>query len=310
MRLGRNGVRLITIAWIVMASVSGGGAAHAAALVERVAGGAGEQWWPSSDGDFVAYSQYLRGNHVMLLDAATGEARPIDPGAASTYMGSFIAGTDRLVYQRGGADSHLYFYDVGSSVHSRVPARVYRDGSQSLPVGSRDHLLYLRFTGDRDLVEDLVLFDRSTGHKRVLVGDIGGHRYIFPGFVGEDFAAWTDCSAGDCHVRIYDIGAGTQRSVPDDGSAQYAPTLDEGAGQLYFVRSAQGVCGSDVQIRRASLTSLGMSQGVAALHSGVDTDFSMALAPNPVSGKQDLFFTRVRCDGETRDVYAVRSIAP
>lgn len=281
----------------------------AAPVVERVVAGPDRQYRPSSDGSTVAYLSYLHGNSAVVFDVATGKITPIDPGARATFVGSFIAGTDQLVYQRGGARSHAYIYDVSSGLRAEMSNLVTGDGEQSVPAASRSFLLYIR---DYPTRADLVLFDRTTGRKQILATDVRANprRFLTPAFVGTTYAAWTDCAGDDCHVRYLDIATGARRSIPDDGGAQYGTTIDEAAGQIYYVRSEQGVCGHHVEIRRAPLTAPASSEEVLALPPGVDTDTWLSLGPNPNTGKLDLFFSRARCDTGTVQVNAVRGVAP
>jgi hypothetical protein len=76
---------------------------------------------------------------------------------------------------------------------------------------------------------------------------------------------------------------------------------------VYFVRSPANRCGRNVTIRRAVIGDPA-SVEVAAFPAGIDTGWTLALAPNPDSGQQDLYFERWNCDAHNGDVYAVPSV--
>ena len=59
---------------------------------------------------------------------------------------------------------------------------------------------------------------------------------------------------------------------------------------------------------RALAVGTGTSDAIADLPEGVDTDWSMSLTLNPVSGGMDLLFDRFRCAQGEGDIYALRSV--
>ena len=97
------------------------------------------------------------------------------------------------------------------------------------------------------------------------------------------------------------------RVAQPEGKNQYAPVIDEADGTMYFVRAASHACGKGVTIRRGALGSDG-SAVLASLPAGINTDYQQSVAPNPASGRLDLYFDRYRCRANTGDIYALRGV--
>ncbi len=305
----RAAVTVATAVMVLMVSV-----AHAGMALHKVAGGPGIQYWASSNGEFVAYTDYRKRRGTALIqNLTTGRKTRVAPG--QNFMGSFIPGTDRLVYDHwDGRQDDLYFYDVSSKHRTKAPAKVNSGGDEFLPLGSADHLLFLRNTYTKDgsfKNRSLVLFDRGAGRQRLLLRRIRQKQLVLPTFVGSSYAAWTECNRDACRMRYLDIASGDLHTVSNPhGRSQYGLAFDETAHQMYFVRSANGKCGVNVTIRRSSIGGVSTSERIAALPKGVDTGWTLSLAPNPTSMMQDLYFERYDCKHQTGDVYRVDSVAP
>lgn len=98
----------------------------------------------------------------------------------------------------------------------------------------------------------------------------------------------------------------TRRIPALDGSARYAPIVDEGDAQVYFVRSGQ-VCGAAVRIMRLPLADLGSTpESIATSPPGIDVGFQLSVEVRP--DRLDLWFSRYRCAPEQGDVFRLRGV--
>lgn len=287
-------------------ALTGSVAASAGTSMEKVVGGGGTQYWPSSNGTFVAYSNYFRRDYnALAMNEATGHRVRANARGTSGVLGSFIQGTSQFIFQQYGDRSDLYFFDVSNRQRTKAPSAVNGIGWVYWPAGSQEHILYMRAT-HRFHTRSLMLFDRSTKTNRKLIDDIGG-KTVFPGYVGARYAAWTTCGSEACFVFVYDTTTQTTTKLPTPASkSSYAPVIDEATDQIYFVRSADR-CGVDVTIRVGALGS-DQSTTVATLPRGIDTGWTLSLTSNATSGFQDLYFERWECKDQRGDVWAIRSV--
>jgi hypothetical protein len=303
----RRAIIVATVVLLVAIST----AAEASLTPVKLIGGKGEQYWPSSNGTHVTWADYVDGRDtvwVMMLDG-TDKTRLNEQGTEGG-PGSFIAGTDKVLYQQFHRDrSDLYFYDVSARTRRKAPSAVSSSNWEYLPQASADYILFLRGIQRADgsvKKRKLMLYDRATGDQTILIGDIGG-KSVFPGYAGSQFVAWTVCGSVTCTISYWDEQSATTAKLPTpEGKADYAPAFDETNSQVYFVRSAANRCGRHVTIRRAAIGDP-VSVEVAAFPAGIDTGWTLALAPNPDSGQQDLYFERWNCDTQNGDVYVVPS---
>jgi len=295
---------------VMMASctvVMGSTAAHGGASMEKVVGGGGTQYWPSSNGTFVAYSNYFRRDYnALAMNEASGHTLRANARGTSGVLGSFIQGTSEFIFQQYGDHSDLYFFDVSNRHRSAAPNTVNGVGWAYWPVASEDFILFMRAT-HRFNTRSLKLYDRGADTIRTLIGDIGG-KTVFPGFVGSRYAAWTTCGSQACSVSIYDSTTHTTTKLPTPATkSSYAPAIDEATDQIYFVRGPADKCGVNITIRVGAVGS-DQSTAVATLPRGIDTGWTLSLTANTTSGFQDLYFERWDCKDRRGDVYAIRSV--
>ena len=161
------------------------GTAIAAVRSEKVLGGPRNQYWPSSNGEHLAFSEYRRPIEDAFTSRLGGTGRTrINPNGMEAALGTLMAGTDQVVFQqfrRGRSD--LYFYDISTKRRWLVPRPVRTDKWEYWPAGSQEFILFLRHFPGRREHRELVLYNRVTRHQRVLIDDTGG-KTIFPGFAG------------------------------------------------------------------------------------------------------------------------------
>ena len=276
---------------------------------QKVVGGPGSQYWPSSNGTYVAWSDGRnRLARIFVMDPGTGTRAKVNRPGSDSNLGSFIQGTDELVYQEySGTRSDLYFYDAGSGDRRKAPRTVNAPGFEYWPQGSQRFLLFLRAT-NRFRTHSLFLYDRAADHQRRLVSSIPANRSIYPGFVGDRYAAWSTCNGEFCTISVYDDSTHTIDKLPrPSGKADYAPAIDEASGQLYFVRSQADRCGRGVTIRRGTLGATD-SVSLLALPRGIDTGWNTSLTTDAGSGFLDIYFERWNCRQRSADIYALRSV--
>lgn len=299
----RRGLILALAGCMVLTS---GAIAHAGVAIEKVVPGTGQNYWPSSNGTFVAYSQYLRHRYnALAMNEATGLKMTANINATFGVMGSFVQGSTRFVYQQYSDESNLFFFDVATGRRTPGPPVINKVGWVYWPQASQDFILFMRATHNFD-VRALFLYDRSTNTQRKLVPDIGGKR-LFPGFVGARYAAWTLCGSKACSVYVYDSTNEVVSKLPTpDGESSYSPVIDEATDLIYFVQSPAQRCGIDVTIRSAVLGTE-ESTIVAALPRGIDTGATLSLTAN-TSGFNDMYFERWDCKEQESDVVAIRSV--
>lgn len=276
---------------------------------QKVVGGPGAQYWPSSNGTFVAWSDGTkRLARIFVMQLSNGHRARVNRPGTDSNLGSFIQGTDELIYQEySGTRSDLFFYDASTEVRRKAPKTVNAPGFEYWPQGSQRFLLYLRAT-NRFRTRSLFLYDRASGKQRRLVDSIGRGRTIYPGFVGDRYAAWSTCNGEYCTISVYDDVTHVVERLPrPSGKADYAPTIDEGTDHLYFVRSRADVCGRGVTIRTEPLGSTA-STVVATLPRGIDTGWNTSLTTDVDSGFLDIYFERWDCRRKVSDIYALRSV--
>ena len=276
----------------------------------KVLGGPTDQYRPTSNGTHLAWTLYAhRHNDVYVKRLGSSGQTRVNASGTGAALGSFVGATDKLIYGqwKPRGDSDLYFYDVSSRTRTKAPPVVNTRKWEWFPLASSNYILFLRDTisnAGRVVNTALLRFDRTKGTLKTVIADVG-RKSVFPGSAGTDNVAWSVCGS-TCNSYIWNGSTKTTRKIPlPNGKAQYAPTIDESDGQVYFVRSGLK-CGRGVTIRRAPLSSLGSSSTVASLPTGIDTDWSMSVATNPSTSNQDLYFGRWNCAQEQTDVYVIR----
>jgi hypothetical protein len=304
----RVGIAVALVGVVVLATV-----ASAAITAQPVLTGAADQYEPSSNGTYLAWSQSVRrrGHAYVRTIGSTGGIRVNAPRTYG-FLGSFVQGTDRIVYQQiARGDSDIFVFDVSSRARGQIGGVSTSEWELSPVASSRWILFERQIIGGRGFIvrQDLLLQDRVSGSIRTLIRDIPDSRLVFPGYAGQDYVAWTTCGGGRCDAYYHNVSTRATRRVPfPAGMVQYAPFIDEANSLIYYVRSAPR-CGRLVSIRKAPLgaTSGSDSTLIASLAPGIDTDWVMSLAPNLSTGQQDLYFGRWSCARQETDIYVLRS---
>lgn len=282
----------------------------------KVLGGPVNQYHPSSNGTYLTWTTVTRDGRqrsVYVKELASGATKKINPVGTNARTSSFVGSSNTVVYtQMSGGNWDIRFYDIDRGMRTRAPGPVNRIATQEwAPMASDTYILFWRqkFSSTGRLVNGwLLLYDRAAETMRTLAT---GVKYYLPGFAGETYVAWSTCGLQRwfpvCHVFYWSEIGGTVRVAQPEGKNQYAPVIDEANGTMYFVRAASHACGKGVTIRRGALGSDG-SAVLASLPAGIDTDYQQSVAPNPASGRLDLYFDRYRCRTNTGDIYALRGV--
>jgi hypothetical protein len=261
-------------------------------------------------------------NATYLIWTANGEAHPsryhaygrvrgttksfrLNAPGTRGWAGGLDPGDDRAVYQQiGDGGSDIYSIKLDTRRRRKLPSPV---NTAKWEWGPRISDAYILFARDAAGDTSLFVFDRITRTNEKLFSRDRTRYHVVPGDVGERYATWSVCGPLTCSAHVHDTVTGVTRRIPaPDGRARYAPVVDETTGRLYFVRSGPA-CGAGVRLMRVPVTDLSQPQLVlASLPDGIDVDFRMTL--EPVSGRIDLWFSRVRCASGQGDVYRFRDV--
>ena len=145
------------------------------------------------------------------------------------------------------------------------------------------------------------LYDRASTDV-TKVARMRSANYNQNGTVGEQYATWSSCDRKTCHAYVYDAMTDTKTTIPTrNGRPQYAATVDEVHGTLFFVRSGFG-CGVAVTSTRCRWQALTTAPTkIAQLPDGIDADTTSLDGP-------DLLFTRIDCN-KGSGIYQLGNVA-
>jgi hypothetical protein len=178
---------------------------------------------------------------------------------------------------------------------------------ESLPSKSDDWLLFRRSRKPFFSTQRIILRNLDTDEQRLLASGDGGTKWAQPGDVSGNYATWLKCRRLDyCNVYLYDIAAGTSQRVPNGRRlAMFADSVTSD-GTVYFGQSGNINCGRNVAIYsypiggpKTRLASLGRRHDTAKTSPVVNDDGSISV-----------FYDRVHCRTDARDVYRVDIPAP
>ena len=259
----------------------------------------------ASDGYLVwsANSEARPGHRNSYVMADGGDPVRINRAGTSSSSAS-IDGTT-IVYEEGnGSDGDLWFFDAVTENRTAAPDGV-NTPKYEYP-GARLSGDWLSFTrtnanrvSSRDAWTKVVLFDLSSGTRRVLKTlPFRGH-YLINGQVNGDWATFESCRErrdefSDCQVFLYDISEGGDAvQVANPGVQQYAGAVSSD-GTVYLVRSRNRdhyVCGSHTQLVRVPVGGQGVV--IASLPDGKDAYHTFAL--DETGGSTTLYIGRLSC---------------
>ena len=142
----------------------------------------------------------------------------------------------------------------------------------------------------------------------MLIDDTGG-KTIFPGFAaGLATLHGRRAVSVTCSISYFDTQTSVTTKLPvANGKAQYAPAIDEATGAFYFIETPEDKCGRNATLFTSTIGVDGRTL-LAILPNGIDTGWTLALAPNAVSGLQDLYYQRWDCRRRTGDIFRFLSV--
>ena len=113
---------------------------------------------------------------------------------------------------------------------------------------------------------------------------------------------WSSCGRKTCRAYLYDAMTDTKTTIPTrNDRPQYAATVDEAHGTVFFVRSGFG-CGVQVIFFSLPVASLDSTPTkIAELPDGVDVDTTSLDGP-------DLLFSRIACS-KSSGIYELGGVA-
>jgi hypothetical protein len=278
---------------------------------EKVVGGVGTQYWPSSNGTYLAWTNDANDHSNVYVKALPdGTPQRVNPKGTSAAYGSFVGTSNVLVYEEwgSGARGDIFFYDVDTGITTRAPAAVSRPATWDYaPMASDNYIAFVRNKWSRDgrlLSHTLLLYDRLTTTMTTLEAKVSMD--FGSTFVGSTYVVWWTYQKTS-KIHYWTEADGERVQPTTTGHDQYAGFIDETTGDLYFVRSRSNICGGAITIRRGDLGTTD-STVLTKLPSGIDTDYVISVTLNPGSGHLDLYTLRWNCKRETGDIYALRGV--
>jgi hypothetical protein len=275
----------------------------------KVLGGLQDQQLPAVNGTYLIWTEstlaFPNRFHAFARVRATAERWRLDPSGSRGYTGGIDPDQHRAIYQRiTGLTSDLYLVNLVTRTQSKLPEPANSTRWERDPRISNRFVLFARDTAQQATVW---LWERGTTTIERLAAYDFTRFHVTPGAVGERYATWSVCGPLTCNAWIHDSDLGTTRKIPaPDGLARYAPAVDEGEGQAYFVRSGQR-CGANVRIMRVPVGAIATPPvTLTAFPAGIDVGFTLSFA-GP-AGQVDLWFARFRCAPQQGDLYRLRDV--
>ena len=242
--------------------------------------------------------------HWNALARPTAGGQPTQMNATGTegYPGGFDPGTNTVIYaEYTDQDSNIRLFNLDTMQREATPRALHTGATEFDPHISTSYMSFFRWQKvNGTWYANLYLLQRSdtTLTKIASIKDQSG-QYFLNDFLGEHVATWTVC-AKTCTVRVYNIDTPGITKLPStsDNKPQYASTIDETAGVLFFVRSGFG-CGVGVNIWSVPVADLSaMPTKLGSIPKGQDVANSMSLDAG------DLLFAKYGCSGGS-GIYAL-----
>ena len=276
---------------------------------QPVVTGPEDQLLPSANADYLIWTASSEAFpdrfHAYGRPRGSNDVFRLDPPGTRGYAGGIDPGQNAAVYQQiEGQSSDLYRINLATRARNPLPAVV---NSSRWEWGPRVSDAFYFFARDGGSMTRLFLYDRNTQMLEEIASYDITTFYASPGAVGERYATWTVCGPLTCRAFVRDTVTDETRKIrAPDGSARYAPVVDEAGQQVYVVRSGQA-CGASVRIVRVPLADLGATPvTIATLPSGIDVGFTLSLEDRLT--QLDLWFSRYRCTPQQGDVYRLRDV--
>jgi hypothetical protein len=274
------------------------------------------QWFPASDGTYLAYTtntiEQPNTAYAKVTRLSTGATVRINAAGTEGFTGAFDPASDKVIYQQANFKkglSDLYFWDLSSRSRSKVPgvnSGLWEFGPR---ISSTFVTFFREFKSNGVWYTGVYLSRRSNGRLTRLAFQKSSKTSWTNGNVGDRYATWSWCNDETCYAFVYDAQTRELKKIPSkNGRPQYGPAVEERSGQVFFVRSGFG-CGAEVFVYSAPAAHPGADpEKVVDLPDGIDIG-TLSPAAND-SGAVDLVFDWIDCKERKRDIYALRSVTP
>jgi hypothetical protein len=301
----------LTTAFIATMALLGMSTATAEVTPVKILGGRTDQVGPAANATYLGFTA----NTTGAPDHYDAYSKPLAGGTptklntrGSGWFGGIRPDTNEAIYQqyktnRGISDLHVI--DLGTGIPTSPGSGVNSVYWEYDPSISQDFLLFGRIKGS---VEQLILYDRTQGTRRLLDSTpVPGNTFIRPGTLTGKYATWTKCGKTSCNVFYWDVVAKAQGRVPNpDHHYFYYGSASDTSNKLYFVRSGNG-CGVRTKIQSWNIGSTDPFKTVVSLPSGYDVTTRTFTFVN-AGTHDDVYFDQVRCSGKFySDIYQAPS---
>jgi hypothetical protein len=291
--------RSLSIVLALAVVVIGAHAALALIAPVKIFDPPGSQAYPSRNATWLLYASNTR-EHPRHWDAfarpvAGGAPAKINASGTQGYTGGFDPGTNTAIFTEYTSKTYdIRLFDLDTMQRTPAPRPLHTAAWEFDPRISTSYISFFRYQKvNGTWFANLYLLDRADNSlTKITAIKLKSNQYFLNDFVGDHYASWTVCTA-TCTVRVYAIDVPGIAKLPStsDNKPQYASTIDEGAGALFFVRSGFG-CGVAVTIWWVTLADLGAAPTkLASLPKGEDVSNSMSLDAG------DLLFGKYACSG-------------
>jgi len=275
------------------------------------------QYYAFGNDSYVAYNSNSKAHpdhwDALSIHRPSGAPAPrLNAAGTEGYVGGFDPGTNTALYQQVAGDaSDLYFFDLDTRKRTKVPG-VNTASWEWQPRISSSYIFFFRnYSAGGDYYTGLYLWNRAKKFgTRIEAYRWSKNAWLDAGSVGDRYASWTRCTLDTCIAYVYDTQSGRIRQIPSkNGRPQYAPTLDEANGLVFFVRSGFG-CGVEVGFWSVPLSNFSAAPTkIASLPAGIDAGNMASLMPSRDGTENDLLFARIDC-GRSTDIYALPGVSP
>jgi hypothetical protein len=258
------------------------------------------EWKPAASADYLAWTRGffpMTGHQGVWAMAYGQEPFRVNPKGVNGEVGG-IDGTTLVYTEDNGANSDIFFFDLGTKVQTEAPGRINTAKWECEPSISGDWVLFGRLNGATG-ARKVLLYNTATDELRTLGETSGWRHWVDAGQVNGNYAVWVKGSGSTSNVFLYDIAADATTQIPNPGDkAQYAASATP-AGTVFYGRSGFA-CGQDVVLTAYPIG--GPAETLVSFGSGWDLHTSYALDNG--DGTTDVFYDPGPCSGKS-DIYKV-----
>jgi len=266
----------------------------------------GYEWFPFRNASYLLFQHNSNAhpNHsdAIARDLAGGTNQKLNARGTEGGPGGFDPGTNTVIYQQWTNRSGIRMFNLDTQTQVPVPSGLNTKKWEWEPRISTAYISFFRNTRiNGKWYADLFVYDR-VGATLTKIARLPLSNFTENGTMGEQYATWYSCGNKTCRAYLYDVLTDTTIRIPtQNGRPQYAATVDEVHGTLFFVRSGFK-CGAAVTFFTVPVaTPTSTPTKLKELPRGVDVDSASLDGP-------DLIFSRVAC-GHSSGVYQLANVA-